>query len=237
VRPPVRAVLFDATGTLIELREPAGETYARIAGECAIRAAATRLGDGLAKSLRRAPDMVFPAASAGEIDALERGWWRDVTLEAFRISGTRAARADLDRCFERLYAAFAAPRAWRAMPGAHESLIALRRRGVATGVVSNFDRRLRGILEGLELAALLDVVVLPSDAGAAKPAAAIFARALEALGVEPREAIFVGDQRERDLDGARRAGLCAIDVRSLATLADLPDRTAARACASRGENR
>lgn len=237
MRPPARAVLFDATGTLIELREPAGVTYARIAGACGIRAAAVRLADGLAESLRRAPEMVFPAASAHEIDALERAWWRDVALAAFRVSGTRAARADLDACFDRLYRAFAAPRAWRATPGARDSLAALRRDGVATGVVSNFDRRLRGILDGLGLAALLDVVVLPSDAGAAKPAPAIFARALKALGVEAGEAIFVGDQRERDLDGARRAGMRAIDVRSLATLADLPGRLTARTRASREETR
>jgi putative hydrolase of the HAD superfamily len=237
VRPPARAVLFDATGTLIELREPAAATYARIAGECGIRAAPTQLGDALAQSLQRAPEMAFPTAAADEIDALERAWWRDVALAAFRASGTTAPRADLDACFERLFSAFAAPRAWRATAGAHESLATLRRRGLATGVVSNFDRRLEGILDGLDLAVLLDVVVLPADVGVTKPDPAIFARALGALVVEASEAIFVGDQSERDLDGARRAGMCAIDARSLATLAELPDRVAARARASEKETR
>ena len=38
------------------------------------------------------------------------------------------------------------------------------------------------------------------------------------LGVAPGEALFVGDDAERDLHGARRAGLHAVDVASLATL-------------------
>ena len=237
MRPPARAVLLDATGTLIELREPAAVTYARIAGECGIRAEATRLDGALAQSLQRAPEMAFPSAAPGEIDALERAWWRDVALAAFHASGTTAPRADLDACFERLFRAFAAPGAWRTSAGAHEALATLRRRGLATGVVSNFDRRLNAILAGLGLAALLDVVVLPSDVGAVKPDPAIFARALGALGVEAREAIFVGDQNDPDLDGARRAGMCAIDVRSLATLAELPGRVAARARVSEKETR
>jgi putative hydrolase of the HAD superfamily len=89
-------------------------------------------------------------------------------------------------------------------------------------VVSNFDRRLPGILSDLGLAPLLDLVWLPSDCGAAKPDAAIFASALAALGVAPERAIFVGDDAVRDLAGARAAGLRAVDVGSLATLAALP---------------
>ena len=85
-------------------------------------------------------------------------------------------------------------------------------------MVSNFDTRLPSILDGLGLGTLLDAVVLPAEAAAAKPDAAIFALALEKLGAEPAEAIFVGNDPARDLEGARRAGLQAVDVASLATL-------------------
>ena len=64
--------------------------------------------------------------------------------------------------------------------------------------------------------------MIPADVRVAKPAPEIFACALEMLAVMPSEAVFVGDQCEPDLDGARSAGLHAIDVRTLATLADLP---------------
>ncbi|MDH3520340.1 MAG: HAD-IA family hydrolase [Myxococcales bacterium] len=221
-----RAVLFDAAGTLIAPREPPGETYARAARACGIEACARRLGEALVQSLARAPRMVFPGAAAAEIDALERAWWSEVTGATFERAGVRAAPGALRACFDRLFACFASADAWIVAEGAHAALAALRARGFATGVVSNFDRRLFGILDGLSLRARLDLVVLPSLAGAAKPDPAIFAFALAALGLPAQCAIFVGDDRAHDLDPARAAGMHAIDVQSLATLADLPDRIA-----------
>lgn len=223
-----RAALFDAAGTLVALREPPAETYARCARRLGIPASAQRLGDALAHSLRRAPPMLFPEAPEAEIDARERGWWRDVVGATFARAGIEAAASQIDACFEALYREFAEPRTWRAAAGAHQALSSLRAAGFATGVVSNFDRRLHGILDGLGLAPLLDVVVLPSDARAVKPDPAIFAFALAKLGLAPRDACFVGDDWESDLEGARRAGLRAIDVRSLATLSELSHRLADR---------
>jgi len=70
--------------------------------------------------------------------------------------------------------------------------------------------------------AMLDLVWLPSDAGAVKPDPRIFTSALAELGVPPERALAVGNDPERDLAGARAAGVRAVDVASLATLADLP---------------
>jgi putative hydrolase of the HAD superfamily len=91
-------------------------------------------------------------------------------------------------------------------------------------VVSNFDRRLLAILDGLGLAELLDVIVLPSDAGAAKPSPLIFRFALERLGVAADRALYVGDDAEHDVEGARRAGLESVDVRKLESLGELAAR-------------
>ena len=55
-------------------------------------------------------------------------------------------------------------------------------------------------------------MVCSGEAGAAKPDGAIFAHALETLGVEASEALHVGDNREADYDGARAAGIEALLV-------------------------
>lgn len=220
--PPLRAVLFDAAGTLIETAEPVGETYARAARAHGVELPARRLGDAFARVARRAPPAVFPGAAPERVRALEKDWWRDVVRGTIRAADGTARFADFDAFFEELWKRYAEATAWRTRPGARDALLALRARGIATGVVSNFDGRLPAILEGLELAALLDVVALPSRAGAAKPDARIFAWALEQLRTAPGEAAFVGDDPERDLAGARRLGLRAVDVRALATLHALP---------------
>jgi len=171
--------------------------------------------------------MAFPQVPASEIDVLEREWWRDVVRSTFRAAGIRLNTTDFEVCFDELFQAFAQPQAWTERSGASRALTRLRERGCATGVVSNFDRRLHAILAGLGLEPLLDIVVLPSDARVEKPDPTIFALALERLGIRADEAAFVGDHREEDVLGARRAGLMAIDVATLATLHELPDRLAA----------
>ena len=93
--------------------------------------------------------------------------------------------------------------------------------------MSNFDLRLPRLLEALDLASRLDAVVLPAHVGAAKPDPAPFTRALSELDCPAEAAVYVGDDPDRDDAGARAAGLRAIPVGELATLAELPARLAA----------
>jgi putative hydrolase of the HAD superfamily len=217
----VRAVLFDAAGTLIRLREPVGETYARFALAHGVRVPASRLDEAFGRVFRAASPMVFPGATPERAAELERGWWRDQVRATFRAADGMASFTDFAACFAALWDHFATAHAWEAAPGAHATLRALRRRGLRTGVVSNFDQRLRGLLQATDLAALLDDVVLPAEAGAAKPDPRIFAFALARLGVAPEHAAYVGDDAEHDIAGAAGAGLRAIGVGALATLEDL----------------
>lgn len=230
----IRAVLFDAAGTLIEPREPVGETYARMARSYGVDLPAWRVTDAFRRILRRAPPLAFPDATAEEIWHRERDWWRAVVRSTFLATDPTVRFSDFDAFFDALYRAFSEPDAWSCKPGCREALTALRARGLKAGVVSNFDRRLPGLLAGLTLAPLLDTVVLPSDAGVEKPDPRIFQLALERLGTPAAASVFVGDSAERDLAGARAVGMRAIDVGSLATLCELPDRLGALAAADLG---
>ena len=233
-RPEIRAVLFDAVGTLIELREPVGETYARMARPFGVALPARRVDDAFRRVLRQAPPLVFPDAIAAETSRRERDWWRTLVRSTFLATDSTVRFSDFDAFFEGLYRAFSEPDAWSCRHGCRETLAELRARGLTTGVVSNFDRRLPGLLAALALAPLLDDVVLPSDAGAEKPDPRIFQLALERLGTPAAASVFVGDSAERDVAGARAAGMRAIDVGSLATLCELPDRLGALATTDLG---
>jgi putative hydrolase of the HAD superfamily len=217
------AVLFDAAGTLIALREPLGRTYARAAAEHGAAFDPDAIERAFARAHGEAPPMVFPGADRGAAAALERIWWRDVVRRTFEDAAPGGTTARLPEVFDRLWQHFAAPDAWRSLADAHATLVQLRRRGLVIGVISNFDQRLAPILQGLGLLEFFDTVVLPSDAGAAKPDPRIFAFALKHLGIAPTAAVYVGDDRERDVAGARGAGLHAVDVGELATLASLPN--------------
>jgi len=220
----IRAVLFDATGVLIELAEPVGATYAEAARRFGVRLPAWRLEDAFRRVLRHAPPRVFPGRTPEAAAGCERAWWREIVRQTFQAADSTVRFADFEALFADLYTRYQTGTAWRARPGAHETIRTLRANGRATGVVSNFDHRLTPILEALGISELLDVVVIPSQCGFAKPDPAIFRTALAALDTRPDEAVYVGHDPDTDLAGATAAGLIAIRLAEDEALGTLPAR-------------
>ena len=208
-------MLLDAAGTLIDVVEPLGETYARFARSFGGDLDPDALTAGFRAAFHDMPPMAFPGLRGAALDRAERGWWRTVVRRVFGEAG--GVVPGFDACFDHLYAHYASARAWRVFPEAPAVLSSLRERGAALAVVSNFDSRLPPLLEALGLAAFFDAVVCSGEAGAAKPDRAIFAHALATLGVEASQALHVGDSREADYDGARAAGVEALLVDRRAT--------------------
>lgn len=216
------AVLLDALGTLVELQPPAPRLRALLAAE------------GFSISEERAA-----AAFRAEI-----GYY----LEHHLDGATRERVSDLrDRCAAVMLKALGLPgldhaAARRAMlaaleftpyPDAGPALTVLRERGHRLAIVSNWDCSLADWLQSSELLELVEGVVVTSAAtGAAKPDPAIFRRALGLLGVEANAAVHVGDSLDKDIAGARDAGIRAIlvarradppsGVEAIRSLAELP---------------
>jgi phosphoglycolate phosphatase len=96
------------------------------------------------------------------------------------------------------------------LPGVAETLPALRRRGyslaVATNKPSYFARR---ILDALAVGGHLEAVLGPDLVAHPKPHPEMIHRALAAMGLTPRQAVYVGDM-EIDVETARAAGLPVI---------------------------
>ena len=223
----LRAVLLDAVGTLLRLREPVGESYARAARACGVDLPAWRIDDAFRRILAGAPPMVFPGEPPARVRELERAWWNARVRETFKATDQTVRFARFDDCADALFAFYATPAAWQPVPGAAGALIALRGAGLRLAVASNFDHRLPRILEALDLLPFFELVWGPAEAGAAKPEPAFFTRLLARLGLPGSAVVHVGDDPEQDVAAARRAGLRAISLAPPATLADLPARVRA----------
>jgi putative hydrolase of the HAD superfamily len=87
------------------------------------------------------------------------------------------------------------------------ALTDLKERGLILGLISNVDRDMTPFLNELGLTPLLQVVVTSQDVGSSKPQPEIFREALRQAGVQASEAIYVGDQYETDVIGAKKAGM------------------------------
>lgn len=197
-----RAVFFDLDGTLIS--ERAGVAEARAAVAAALRAQGRAVSDAAyAAAAQRVIDLAIAAnggswpASFSRLDAIA------ATLRALSLEEAEApALADLYKA-ERL-AGLAL------LPGAREAVDAV---GAVRplGLISNGpsrEQRQKLVLAGLS--ACFAAVVVSGEVGVAKPDAAIFERALAALGVQAGESVYVGNNYALDVEGARAAGLDAI---------------------------
>ena len=80
------------------------------------------------------------------------------------------------------------------------------------GVITNWDSEdeQRRKIHHLGLDSRFRYFVVSAGAGYEKPDVRIFQHALSLAGVEPAEAVFVGDRLDVDIAGAKTAGMCAV---------------------------
>ena len=193
----LEAVLFDWNNTLVQFT---WDDDLLVAGHEAALQAIERVDDGFTERYR---EVVLARATPGDD-------YGDLLRE---LLGDLSA-ADVDRFVD------AEHEVWRsahAVLGSAQALLqALRGRGLKTAIVANSwpepPRLLRADVEASGLGGLIDVCVFSSEVGSSKPDAAIFLRALAELGVDPLDAMFVGDRLVADVQGAANVGMTTVQA-------------------------
>jgi putative hydrolase of the HAD superfamily len=95
-------------------------------------------------------------------------------------------------------------------PGVVDTLRRLRERGYLIGLITVCSEDIEVLWPETEFAGLFDAEVFSSRVGLSKPDPRIYLACCDALGVEPHEALFVGDGANDELEGARRVGMEAV---------------------------
>lgn len=188
----ILAVTFDVGGTLIRPWPSVGHVYA----EVAIRHGFNTNPETLNRRFRA-------AWQAKKNFRHTRDDWAKLVHHTFGDS-----RCDI--FFAELYDRFAMPDAWRVFDDVLPNLARLKKAGLKLGVISNWDERLRPLLQKLGLTDSFDAIVISSEVGFCKPTREIFHHALRALQVAPAQALHVGDSEIEDVQGARAAGMKAV---------------------------
>lgn len=188
VRVPERvaAVVFDLDGTLVDSFDAIadGVNHARVSfGLPPLPVATIRSRVG-----RGAPTLL--AETVGE-DRVEDG---------LRLFGERYAETYLGGT--------------RALPGVDETLASLRAGGIRLAVASNKPGRFtEGLVRHFGWDRFVDAIESPETAGAAKPDPAMIGKALDALGADPEDSLYVGDM-PLDAESGVRAGVGVVLVAS-----------------------
>jgi putative hydrolase of the HAD superfamily len=100
---------------------------------------------------------------------------------------------------------------WKLYPEVLDVLKQLRER-FQLAVISNFDGRLRLILQNLGISKYFAHVFISSELGADKPDPEIFRRALKLMRLNAKEVLHVGDDPRRDWKAAKEAGLLVFQL-------------------------
>lgn len=136
----------------------------------------------------------------------DKDWWREIVERVLRELAPGLSELDRDNFFEIAYEHFAEAGVWELYPEVVDVLEKLRPR-FQLAVVSNFDGRLRMILEHLGVSKFFSHIFVSSELGADKPEPEIFRRAAKFMNLETNEILHVGDDPRRDWKAATAAGL------------------------------
>jgi putative hydrolase of the HAD superfamily len=202
---PLDAVFFDVGNTLIRPEPSVGHVCARILLEgghdrslAEIDALLPLVDDYYEDRYR--DDDTFWTSDEGAADV----WVGMYSLLCRRLGIPESEAPVLAHA---VYDAFGSPERWRPYPDVVPELERLRAAGIKIGIVSNWDTRLEGILDGIGVGGLVETIVCSAVEGLRKPDPRIFELACERTGVRPERSAHVGDHMYADIVGARAAGM------------------------------
>jgi putative hydrolase of the HAD superfamily len=203
----IRTVLFDFDGTLV-FHEP--DSFDALRVFCVdigqpLDAEAERQG-------RRTRHQYF-------VDPVIRDQLTGLSSEEFWQHFNRhlleaiCAEGDLDRLAEEMTDRFSDLELTYRCPGdGCHTLTELRARGYGLGLLTNRHNvgRFHELLDQMDLWPYFDLVLASGEVGIQKPDPRIFDAALDRLGAQAEESLYVGDNYWADVVGARRAGLTPV---------------------------
>jgi len=203
----LKAIFFDAGGTLLYIHPSVGDVYASVTREMGVNLS----NDVLASRLHEiwedhAPTNTVRDGNLEASDQKDREMWRTF-LKRLHDDLDPLQELDFDRWFHRVFERFGEPGTFRLYPETVETLRQLRERGYHLGIVSNWDSRLLSICRGLELEQYVEFILPSAVAGYRKPSPKIFRQALERVEVPAGEALHVGDKERDDYRGSKSVGL------------------------------
>ncbi|MGK5679360.1 HAD family hydrolase [Actinoplanes sp. URMC 104] len=190
--PAYRAVVFDFFGTLTRSVQR-GPQHAEIA----------RALGADPEAVRGVLDRTFRARARGRYGSAE-ATLRFVIEQAGGRPRTDQLRAGVPARVNALKADT------RLRDDAVSALTAIKRRGLATAVVSDCTHELPAFLPSLPVAPLLDATVYSVRLGVCKPDPQIYLAACSQLGVLPGECLYVGDGGSHELTGAAAVGMTPV---------------------------
>lgn len=203
----IKAVLFDFYNTLASYHPPREDVYINACRELGIDVEAKALFSSLA-----AADIFYRNEnSRSPIDKKSPEEQANFYVEYItRIISGAGAQIGRDQALKILVKIREYKWEFRVYNDALPTLKMLKKRGLVLGLISNVAQDMESTYTKLGFQPYLNFKVTSAEVGFDKPRPEIFLAALKKAAVKPEEALYVGDQYQIDIVGARGVGIKAL---------------------------
>ncbi len=188
----LKAVLFDLDNTLVD--------FMRFKRKCSEAAISAMVEAGLPLNESKATKRLFEMYAKAGIEnqnVFEEFLKKEMGRVDYRVLAAGIA------AYRRFKASYLMP-----YPKVRETLIRLKEKGLSLGIVSDAPRLQAWLrLAEMNISEFFDLVVALEDTGKLKPSKLPFKQAIGKLGLNAGEILFVGDNPERDIKGAKGVGM------------------------------
>jgi len=203
----LKAVFFDMYGTLAGFEPPRYDVQSQACADFGIELTPEGVLEGYAAADRYMSEQ----NAVSPLRLREEKGREDFFAEYERLvlhgSGVEVTHGQAGEIWRRLGTI---PHRMVAFDDVVPALTKLRERGLTLGMISNIDRKGAEVAQDLGIESRLDFIVTSGEVGAEKPDPVIFLAALERAGVQPSDAVHVGDQLSSDVEGALGTGIGAV---------------------------
>ncbi|XP_063392697.1 rhythmically expressed gene 2 protein [Cydia fagiglandana] len=202
----IKLVTLDATNTILKFRLPPWQHYAAVAHDFGFTVDAQQVKKQMLSGFK---SMSKDHPNFGKNTIAWEKWWRKLVKASF--TGLLPSSADVNCIADRLIEDFKTTKCWKRADGGEKLMNLLRDKGISVGVISNYDPRLREVLQNINFGNHFDFIVTSYDVGFSKPDKKIFSHAMQ-LGksLSPGQCLHIGDDLKKDYEGARAAGWHAV---------------------------
>ncbi|MDR0347413.1 MAG: HAD family hydrolase [Coriobacteriales bacterium] len=203
----IQTVFFDVGSTLLKPATPVSDVLVRVAA---------RLGAHVDPVLaaRSVPRMF---AYYEELYNADNSLWADeecainVWLTIYSYLCELVGIPEIGPQVARLtFEEFLNPSNWVPFDDVLPTLSALKERGIALGLISNWDSSLENVIAGVGISSYFDVTVASTVVGLYKPQPEIFRFALNEMGAHASDTMHVGDHPQADAEGAAGVGITPV---------------------------
>ncbi|MBE9512734.1 MAG: HAD-IA family hydrolase [Chloroflexi bacterium] len=197
----IKAVFLDCLGTIAHPEPDRHENIHQVAQGLGVELPLQRLMKSVYEAESQVPAGAPPRWHEGADETPFIHWWEVLLAEA-GVKLSREVMLEITRRVSLRVRSIP----WVLYEDVLPTVKILKQRGLTLGLITNF------FMGGIGLESHLDFVVTAKEVGVDKPAPPIFLAALKRAGVSAQEALYIGDQYQTDVVGARGVGITPILV-------------------------